>query len=373
MKKMADRFFIAGCAAVVAAFGISVILREHKSFSEDENRVLSRFPKISAESILSGDFSYRLGKFYEDQFPLRRAFTSFKSLSERAMLRGENNGVIFGADGYLIKAHRYEDFALYIENLSAIDAFCKKYGAEGIETEVFFAPRGVDVLKDKLPKLYSNSEDRYLWDMASDKLPELLSANSEIETAAGGGEYVWYRNDHHWTPFGAYEGYKKIISRLGDEAKDISSFDYECISREFFGSVWSESGISGGVADELFVLRGEGEYSVINYDTGEIYDDFYFMEKASTKDKYAVFLGGNFGHIGIYREGARDTLVVIKDSFANCLVPFLSCHFNIEIYDLRYFEGRIGEEIEKEKADKILIIYGIDTVATDASLRLLGR
>ncbi len=373
MKKRADKAFIAGCAALVAALGISVLVREHKSFSEDENRVLNGFPKISAESILDGDFSYRLGRFYEDQFPLRRYFTSFKALSERAMMRGENNGIIFGADGYLIKAHRYEDNSLYTENLAAIEDFCQKYGSEGIKTEVFFAPRGIDVLKDKVPGIYSNSEDRSLWEMAHREIPEILVANSEIEKSAERGGYVFYRNDHHWTPLGAYEGYKKIISRFGDEAEELSSFEYESVSREFFGSVWSESGISGGVADELFILRGKGEYSVVNYDTDELCDSLYFMEKALTKDKYGVFLGGNFGHIGIYGEGERDTLVIIKDSFANCLVPFLACHFNIEMYDLRYFEGRIGEEIERAKADKILIIYGIDTVVTDASLKLLGR
>ena len=373
MKKMADTAFVIGCAAFIAALGISVLIREHKSFSEDENRVLNRFPNISAESILSGDFSYRLGRFYEDQFPFRRRFTSFKALSERSMMRGENNGIIFGTDGYLVKNHVYEDTALYSENLEAIDAFCKKYGSEGIETEVFFAPRGVDVLKDKLPEIYSNSDDQAVWELAERKLPDLIYANSEIEDAVERGEYVFYRNDHHWTPLGAYEGYKKIISRFGADSKNISGFEYESVSREFFGSVWSESGIVNGVADELFILRGKGEYSVINYDTGEIYDSLYFMEKALTKDKYGVFLGGNFGHIGIYGEGERDTLVIIKDSFANCLVPFLACHFNIEIYDLRYFEGRISEEIERVRADKILMIYGIDTVVTDASLKLLGR
>ena len=373
MKKMADTAFVVGCAAFIAALGISVLMKPHKSFSEEENRVLNGFPNISAESVLNGDFSYRIGRFYEDQFPFRRRFTSLKALSERSMMRVENNGVIFGTDGYLIKDHVYEDTALYSENLEAIDAFCKKYESKGIETEVFFAPRGVDVLKDKLPEIYSKSDDQAVWELAERKIPDLICANSEIEDAVERGEYVFYRTDHHWTPLGAYEGYKKIISRFDFEPEDISSFGYESVSREFFGSVWSESGIVNGVADELFILREKGEYSVVNYDTSDIYDSLYFMEKALTKDKYGVFMGGNFGHIGIYGEGERDTLVVIKDSFANCLVPFLACHFNIEMYDLRYFEGKIAEEIQRTKADKILIIYGIDTVVNDASLKLLGR
>lgn len=373
MKKILDTAFVIGCAVFIAAFGISILIKEHKSFSEDENRALNGFPTISAKSVMNGDFSYRLGRFYEDQFPIRRYLTSLKALSERSMMRCENNGIIFGCDGYLVKNHVYEDTDIYDENLKAIEDFCKKYESEGINTEVFFAPRGVDVLKDKLPEIYSNSYDRSIWDKAQITIPELILSNSEIEKASLSGEYVWYKNDHHWTPFGAYEGYRKIISRFGGSVKDISSFEYESISDEFFGTVWSESGIVNGVADELFILRDREKYSIVNYDKGEIYDSFYFMEKALTKDKYGVFFGGNFGHIGIYGGGERETLVIIKDSFANCLVPFLACHFNIEMYDLRYFEGSIREELESVNEDKILLIYGIDTVVTDASVRLLGR
>ena len=373
MNKTADRLFVVVCAAFIAFFGISVIIGPHKSFSEAENRVLSKFPKVSAESVLSGEISYGIGRFYEDQFPYRRGWTSLKALSERSMMRFENNDIIFGSEGYLIKNHTYEDTETYVANLKSIEEFCKKYNSKGIETEIFFAPRGVDVLKDKLPTLYSNSENRMIWELAQKKLPTLLEANREIENGVMSGEYLWYRNDHHWTPLGAYEGYKKIAARFGRTAEDISSFNYESISKEFLGSVWSEAGILGGVCDELFILRGKEECSVINYDTEEIYDSFYFMEKAETKDKYGVFMGGNFGHIGTYGEGDRDTLVIIKDSFANCLVPFLTLDFNIEMYDLRYFEGRISEEIERVKTDKILIIYGIDSVITDASLKSLGR
>ena len=99
----------------------------------------------------------------------------------------------------------------------------------------------------------------------------------------------------------------------------------------------------------------------------------YAKEKLATKDKYSVFLGGNFSHISIKADTARPCLTLIKDSFANALIPYLAEHFDLEIYDLRYFKGSISKELERKEENNILILYGIDTAITDGSLSYLVR
>ena len=64
-------------------------------------------------------------------------------------------------------------------------------------------------------------------------------------------------------------------------------------------------------------------------------------------------------------------LTLIKDSFANSVIPYLAEHFALEIYDLRYFKGSIKDELAD--TDTVLVLYGIDTAITDGSLGLLGR
>ena len=66
-------------------------------------------------------------------------------------------------------------------------------------------------------------------------------------------------------------------------------------------------------------------------------------------------------------------MLLVKDSFANSVVPFLAAHYDIEMYDLRYFSGRLSEEIDRIKPDRILILYGIDTAVTDGSPKRLLR
>ena len=69
-----------------------------------------------------------------------------------------------------------------------------------------------------------------------------------------------------------------------------------------------------------------------------------------------------------------EKLVVVKDSFANAVIPFLALHYDLEVYDLRYFTGSLKEETEiYPEGTRILFLFGIDTLATDPSLAKLAR
>ena len=368
--------FVVICVVYVYGMGIWTLLRPHSDFSEEENRALAVFPRISSNSFWNGELLWDTSDFFCDQFPLRRNFTNIKAVCEQALVRHENNGVIFGKDGYLMISPKYEDLSLYKKNLGEIGAFCEKYRERGIDTEVFFAPRGVDVLDGYLPDIYSNSDAERTWGQAREALPYLIDANFEIKSRADAGEYVWYRTDHHWTSRGAYEGYLRICDALGEAPYEINSFEEDVVSGEFYGSVYSKAGVLRADSDEVEILRPSESLRVVNYDSGESFEGIYRLEKCDSKNKYEVFLGGNYGHIGIYSEDEgkeRETVLLIKDSFANCAIQFLAETYDIEVYDLRYFEGKLGEEISRIAPDKILILYGIDTVVTDGSLSLLRR
>ncbi|MBV1821278.1 hypothetical protein KUA25_24855, partial [Bacteroidales bacterium MSK.15.36] len=62
-------------------------------------------------------------------------------------------------------------------------------------------------------------------------------------------------------------------------------------------------------------------------------------------------------------------LLIIKDSYANCLVPFLTSHYG-EIYmvDLRYYDKNINDLIQSEGIEDALILYNTNTFFEDASI-----
>ena len=75
------------------------------------------------------------------------------------------------------------------------------------------------------------------------------------------------------------------------------------------------------------------------YNLGEKTENtFYQMEFLKKKDKYSVFFGGNQAVLEI-SGGAKNkkTLLMIKDSFANCMIPFLAEDYEkIIVADMRH-------------------------------------
>ena len=100
----------------------------------------------------------------------------------------------------------------------------------------------------------------------------------------------------------------------------------------------------------------------------------YSRSFLEVKDKYAVFLDGTHNRLRITdSEGTgRETLLVAKDSFANCMIPFLARHFDIVVLNLSDGgdETNLSKYVEKYGCDRVLIVYGLENATT--SYRLSG-
>ena len=93
--------------------------------------------------------------------------------------------------------------------------------------------------------------------------------------------------------------------------------------------------------------------------------------KLSAKNKYEVFFGGNFPQIRIDTAAPTDrALMVVKDSYANCLIPMLTPYFRtIVVIDPRYFTGDLEVTLAAEGVNEILLLYNAGTLAGDTALR----
>ena len=54
-------------------------------------------------------------------------------------------------------------------------------------------------------------------------------------------EYIYYRNDHHWTSYGAYCGYKTAIKKLGFSEISYNKYHIEHASNSFKGTLYSKT------------------------------------------------------------------------------------------------------------------------------------
>lgn len=89
------------------------------------------------------------------------------------------------------------------------------------------------------------------------------------------------------------------------------------------------------------------------------------------KDQYQVFFGGNHPLVEIHTaDNTGRNLLVFKDSYANCLVPFyIPCFDNIYMIDPRYYYDNAAALLTTDGITNVLFLYSQNTFATDRTLR----
>ena len=165
---------------------------------------------------------------------------------------------------------------------------------------------------------------------------------------------------------------------MGFEPVPESGFSKEK-EEGFYGTSYSKSALWMLSSDsiELWSAKNQPKDSV----TIEISDgsdkktgkSYFFREQLENDDKYPVFLDGNHSLVRIKNKDAKGgKIVVIKDSYAHTLVPFLSLNYSeIIMVDLRYYKKEVSALAESENADAVLVLYSLSNLSEDTNLSYL--
>lgn len=341
--------------------GLSIYILPRKSFSESENRILAEPPQLSARAVGNGSFFKALSSFYSDRIPLRTQLIRIKAVCELCLGKAQNNGVLFCSDGTLTDSCEYEELTLLHSNLQGIKAFAEKYGAECV-----LVPRSIDVRTSAARFGRSEAAERSLGVPRSYSLgnDDLLKA---LRTADRGGDEVYYATDHHLNARGAYILYSELVTSLGLEPYPENSFEPTQVSDSFLGSVYSSAGMLPVSYDSVTLYRydGDGDVTVHCRDRGCTQSKLYELSALEKKDKYQVFLGGNHGMLDITTSGtSKPRMLLIKDSFANAVIPLLARHFELTVIDPRYISAPLSSLADANDFEHTVILCGIDTLAT---------
>ena len=344
------------------------ILTPDRVFSESENRVLEQLPNISWGRIIDGRFTSNFETYISDQFPYRDTWIAIKSEIELAMGKRENNDVFLGSDGYLLQKFEKPDEGSLKEKVRSLNAFASSLPE--VNKYFMLVPNSVGILGDKLPNSAPVASEKGYIEEIEDALHEDIKFVNVYERLyANRNEYLYYKTDHHWTTKGAYYGYRELMEAMGLYVMPENSFHIERATDDFYGTLYSKSGFRHISPDsiDLYIPKTTREYSVKYDGEDNIEDSIYDMAALNKKDKYEVFLGGNYPYIEIDTDArAGKNLLLIKDSYANSIVPFLTEHYDeIHLIDLRYYDGSIADTIREKDIDDILILYNVITFSQD--------
>ena len=352
---------------VILFFGIVNLLASDREFSDSENRALAQAPELSWQSLSDGSYFEGIDDYLADQFVGRDFWISLRLKFMQLMGAKESNGVLLCDDNYLMEKPVAPNEEALAKNLAAISAFAERHAELKIYASI--VPTAACVLEDKLP---INAPVR---DQQAD-ITAIQNALSGVEfldvtdaLRAHSTEELYYRTDHHWTSLGAYYAFLNMAKGL--DITPIMKYDIYTVSTDFEGTLASKSG-SHSASDtvQVYAPKTDVDY-VVNYvQTNTITASLYSREALNGKDHYTVFFGGNYPRIDVTTSASTGkTLLLFKDSYANCMVQFLTPYYDkIIMIDSRYYSDRAEEILTAEGVTDVLFLYNVNTFHEDTTL-----
>ena len=361
-----------------------------RTFSDNENRTLAKFPALNAEKVKDGSFQAGFENYLADHFPFRDALFSLSVGAERTLGKREINGVLYLREpsGTRRLADVYEKPVHGKKFVQAVNRLSENLDTARVT--LMLIPTAVTLYRDCLPAHVKARMPR-----TQMQLIRMITGGKDIEprvncrivrgvqkTLSDGrtaGEEIFYRTDHHWTTRGAYRAYRRLAPYLGLTPHDAPGESLTLVSDSFYGTTWSkvcDRRIRPDVIEIYENPAWKGSLKVTFEDTGETTDTPYNRDWLAKKDQYSLFLDNLHPLITIenpdadlQRRGNRErrALALVKDSYANCLVPFLIDHYEtIYVFDPRYYRGGISTFVnEHPEVEDVLVLYNLNTMDTD--------
>ena len=349
-------------------------LSHQRTYSPVEKRELQTRPEISITKVLDGRFQKKYESYLRDQFPGRDHWVSFQTDMELFMGKNEIHNVYIGKNHYLLEHYTEKEFdpQQISKNLQALEKFVGKT-KQNADVHVMMVPTKSWILREKLPAFAPHYKEQRFYDALQQKLEKedvLISVEPVLD--AHKEEEIYYRTDHHWTTLGAWYAYEQYTKAVGgDLQREQGKKKFRCISKDFYGTTYAKINYARQ-ADKIEIYEPADKLRVV-YNMGEkktktLYD-FSFLK---TADQYSVFTGGNQAVLEI-TGGIKNgkTLLLIKDSFANSILPFLAEDYEkLVVVDLRQLNVSGDRLLEMFSPTDILILYNSAQFAQDKEFEI---
>lgn len=362
---------------IVFGFSILSFVIPDKAKSAEENRVLAQTPSLSYQTYFEGRFQTKLEQYFNDQFPFRNSLIKWKTVSDLTLDIIESNGVIKSKDGYLIERIKNPSENNIRHDIKSLDNF--KRSNPNCNFYFLLAPNAGNIMSEKLPRtVHMSNQNKYMTSFFNDLKKIGITPIDSRKTLEKNidKQQLYYRTDHHWTTGAAYLAYKEAHKEMGLDS-DIK-YKKLSIHRNFRGTLASKSGFTNGRNDELQIYwpKKNQNYhdSIYNFvDVKKTTNTFYAFDNLKKKDAYTIFGGWNhpFYTISTPTQSTRK-LLLVKDSYANCMIPFLTQDFRkIVVVDPRYYFGDINKIMAEEGITDVLFLYNGLTFASDEAMNLM--
>ncbi len=415
-------FFLVLAALTVVAW----LLPLRPTQSADEKRDLAVFPEFSVEALVGGEWFSDIDTWFSDTFTFREAWLSvsefvqtlyghskvgiYGGLSVSDTVRPTAtptpteeispwdkvdtdtwHGNVVGDDDFVqfgtvlqIDDACYEFFYFYRDGADTFAGLVNKAAeiADGrARVYTVLAPTAIGIMfePEYLEEIGCPSEEESL-DYIYGQLKSAKGVDTYEALRYRNGEYIYFRTDHHWTAQAAYYAYRQFCNTAGYTPADLNSFTKKSFDG-YKGSLWSYANRSHSLTpDTVYAFVPPGDIdTVITTSEGATYgiDIICDMTNASAGLKYLCFISGDnpFTHITNNSSKTEKNCLVIKDSFGNCFVPYLTQNYkNIYVIDYRsYRDMTLDELIDAYGIDDVIFVNSIAVAQADVTTSNIAK
>lgn len=345
----------------IGIFSLVTIIKPKEHFSETENRKLAEPPELSSDVLMNGDFTDGLNQYMTDHFAGRSAWLEFRTKAKSQIGETIVNDV-YTDSRMLLNTKKSSEKALP-DYADAINSFAENYSGTVYITVI---PTSAGVYSDLLPVYLQSSPENQRINSFYDMLDADIRRIDAFNILKMMKEsYIYYRNDTKWTSYGAYCVYRTVIQKLGFLPTSYDKYTIEHVADSFRGNLYSKTLYSAAKPDILDIYdypSGESVTSCTVYDNygrvseGSLYD----RSKLESGYMYDMYLGSDAPVVEIETTVNNDRkLLVVKDSYADCFIPFLTQHYSsITVLSLEEMNEEIDRYVDTSEYEQTLFLFG---------------
>ena len=362
------------------------VLTPDRKLSELENKNLQQRPtfSITASDLTNGGAAKKLNAFFsgyaeyvKEQVAGRDAWIDLQSRCEMLLFRKLDYGNILIGKNSMEFARTWglldlEDTYLP-KNTAAVEALAQRYPGK---VNLMIVPSSSNIYAENVPADAPLIDENAYIDAIYAQTPSAKAVDVRDALRAHSGEYIFYRTDHHWTSDGAYYAYDALCGALGLTPFDRAAHTAETVP-DFYGTSYAKCRQWNAKPDTITYYDLPSTLTVYQVSAADSFapqseTGLYNTGKFASYDKYGAFLYGNNGLSRLSGTGSG-SILVIKDSYANCFVPYLTENYaNVDVVDLRFYNYGLDGLIGENNYDQILVLYSFASFKADTKLSVLG-
>ena len=201
-------------------------------------------------------------------------------------------------------------------------------------------------------------------------------------------EYLYFKTDHHWTQLGAYYAYVEFCKVKGIEPHELSEYK-ELVTENFLGSYYATNQYTQ-LADNPDTVYA---YEPLTCNDMRFFDNYIKDMRDGKIVREMSPFGNTLKYLGfIYGDNPLTIIespevhngekcIVIKESFGNAWVPFLTDHYEkIIILDYRdynsdseCFIGNVIDLAKSEQVTDVIFINNLEAISDSYIMDVMGN